>query len=107
MGRCKAWCIITAGAASLRALTKHLTKEEAFVLARGLREHNPSWQGRHCSGPQPGSRDRLDLVLALSNPLPSTKDSSPYSAATELGGLLPHGPLPGYALTDMSKSVAD
>lgn len=24
-----------------------------------------------------------------------------------LGGLLPHEPLPGYALTDMSKSVVD
>lgn len=39
VGRYKAWCITTTGAASLEALTKHLTKEEAFVLARGLREY--------------------------------------------------------------------
>lgn len=96
VGRCEAWCVTSAGAASLGV---RRGREGTAVGARDNWLHVLRSSAGKQGEMEPGARTFKSSI--------SYQDSSPYSATTELGGLLPHGTLSGYALTDMYKSVAD
>lgn len=118
-GRCEAWCITTAGAASLWSADKAPDQEGSICFGSWLKGvYSPSWQGRHCSGSM-GQLVARPQVLSREAGIDETWCSHfqvfyllPRTPAhtvllLNLGGLLPHGPLPGYALMDMSKIVTD